>query len=130
MKFIRKCDHYYLTEILYTFLSISKNMLPWQGLEYTGCIPCRESKILSCKVCPEYDTKLHLMMRLQLLKNPSLPWLPVLLSPRVEVIVRVLSISQIDLFRNYSYLIGPYAKRNYTKNVYAMNTIPKPLGLE
>ena len=41
-----------------------------------------------------YDTKLHLMVRLHF-------W-----GPKVVVSVRVLSMGQIDLFKNYFYMIG------------------------
>ena len=65
------------------------------------------------KGCPEYDTKLHLMVRLQFWSwsTPSLPLLLVLLSPEVVVPVRIPCISQIDLFNKYLYLIGMCAKK-------------------
>ena len=51
------------------------------------------------KECPGYDTKLHLMMRLQFWRvwsTPSFSLLPSPLRPGVEAAVRVPSIGQID----------------------------------
>ena len=47
--------------------------------------------------------------------TPYLPLLPILLWPEVVVLVRVPFIGQIDRFWNYSYSIGPCAKRNKEK---------------
>ena len=41
----------------------------------------------------------------------SLPLFPDLLEHSVIVLVRIPSMSEIDLFKNYSYSIGPYAKK-------------------
>ena len=67
---------------------------------------------------PEYNTKVHLVVRLWLWRVWNTPWLPLFLSSfwlGVIVIVRVPSISQIDLCKNYSFSIGPYAKKNPLK---------------
>ena len=67
------------------------------------------------KQCPEYDTKLHLITRLQFWSSGRvwstslLPLTPGLLGPGVVVLVRVSSIGQIDLFKNS---IGPCAKKS------------------
>ena len=50
--------------------------------------------------CLWYDTKLHLMVRLQFWSMPSLPLFPVILSVGVVVTVRILSMAPIDLFAN------------------------------
>ena len=58
------------------------------------------------RVCPWYDTKLHLMVSI-----PSLLLLPDSLWPGVVVVVvlvKVLSIGQIDLFENSLYLVRLY----------------------
>ena len=55
-----------------------------------------------------YNTKLHLVVRLQLWRMQSTLSLPLLLGPiwpRVVILVKVPSTGQIDLFENYSYLI-------------------------
>ena len=75
------------------------------------------------------DTKLQLVLRLQFLRSGEcglphlLPLLPGSLRLRILISVRVPCIDQTELFKNYSYLIGPYApppqknllKSNYTK---------------
>ena len=63
--------------------------------------------------CPGYDTKLHLMMRLQILelcRIPSLPLLPGQLWPEIVVLVWAPSMCQTDLFKNYSNSTGLCAK--------------------
>ena len=68
------------------------------------------------KGCPEYDTKLHLMVRPQfwrsgeMWRTPSLSLLPGPFLSRVVVPVRVPYMGQIDVFKNYSYSIGLCAK--------------------
>ena len=51
----------------------------------------------------------------------KLPLLPDPLGPEVVVSIRVSSMGQLDLFKNHSYSIGPYANKllrsNYTKNI-------------
>ena len=57
-----------------------------------------------------------------------MPLFPGPLKPRVVEPVWVSFISQIDLFKNDLYLIGPYEKKkkqlsnNYTKNYYCVQT--------
>ena len=59
--------------------------------------------------CSEYDTNLHLMVRLQfrgswgVLSTPQLPLIPGLLTPEVVVDIRVQSMGQIALFKNSSF---------------------------
>ena len=58
---------------------------------------------------PRYDTKLHLMMKLQfwgMWSTPSMPLLLGILSPGLVIPVMIQSMDQIDLFENYSYSIG------------------------
>ena len=74
----------------------------------------------SCFVCPSYDNKSHLLVRLRdfVSKNiPSLPLLPDQLWPRsILTLLRSQSMSQIDQFENYFYSIVPYKKtKDYTK---------------
>ena len=99
----------------------------WHGLEYAARILCRgvwprQNK----KKCPRYDTKQHLMLGLQfwrygkcvkplycrsklylqvqaILAGPSYPG--------AVLYVRVSSMGQIDLFKNYSYSIRQCEKR-------------------
>ena len=62
--------------------------------------------------CPGYVTlKLHLMVRLQF----YLPLLPGSLWSGGIVPISVLSIGQIDLFENYPYSTGPFAKKKQIK---------------
>ena len=63
------------------------------------------------KWCSEYSTKLHLVVRLQLCSSGEIAvtslllLLPGPLWPKVVILVKVLSLGQIDLFENYWYYI-------------------------
>ena len=65
--------------------------------------------------CFGYDTKLHLMLKIQrvwsILSFPLLPGSPLY---RLVVFIRIQLIGQIDLFKNYPYSIGPCAKKYLT----------------
>ena len=93
----------------------------WWELEYANCIHPHQKRVF-------WDnTKLHLIVRLKIWRvwrTPSLPLLQVQLWLEVEVPVRVLFTSQINLLKKFSYLIGPFAKKkkaplrnNNTKNI-------------
>ena len=88
-------------------------------VEYDDCILCRGVRTLLCSPkmrCSVYDIKLHLMVKL-------LFWIfgeygvshhcyfSQVHSDPVLVSVSLPFMGQIDLFENYSYLIGQYAKK-------------------
>ena len=73
----------------------------WRGLEYADCI----SKTA-------FDGEAPFLKTWGVWSTPSLPLLPSPLWHRVVVPVGVPSIGQIDLFKNQSYLIGPYTNKN------------------
>ena len=82
-----------------------------QGLEYVACIPSRSVR-LSCQGVSCYDPKLHPIVKIQFRSSgeDAEPFLffPLLLVSGplwlgMVVSVRVSSIGQIDLFRNYLY---------------------------
>ena len=55
--------------------------------------------------CPSYNTKLYLMTRLQFWLSEGCEVIPSDVHSSVVVPVRILLMGQIDLFRNYLYLI-------------------------
>ena len=75
----------------------------WLGLKYTDCILWTRVRTPQ-KDNPEYNIKIHLMVRLQFWRSegvrstPSLPLFPDPLWPKGVVSVRVSSVGQIDLF--------------------------------
>ena len=68
-------------------------------VEYADCISCKE--VSPPPSCLEYVTKLHLMMRLQFWRSGECGVPQGSFWPWVVVPVKVSSMSQIDLFRNY-----------------------------
>ena len=73
------------------------------GLEHINCISSRGGRPLQKKVS-EYDIKLHLVMTLHLCSSLLLLFQDRLCS-RVVISIRLLTISLINLFKNYLYLI-------------------------
>ena len=99
--------------------------------------PLQRGKIPLPKGCPKYDTKLHLVVSFRGVKNtPFLPLLPGPLWLGVVPPVRVPFIVQIVLFKDYSYSIKPWGKKEFLKkHKYknmdmndTMNAIPWHLG--
>ena len=110
-----------------------KKQLCQQGLEYTDCSPLQK-----CKNPPQqkiehswYDTKLHLMVTIQIWKVWSALSLLLLqdsLWSGVVVPVRIPFMCQIDLFKNNLYLIGIFkAILLYTHMLYHNDTIIKQM---
>ena len=89
------------------------NVLSERGLEYTDCIPFIGVRPPPKKWgCPGYDTKLHLVVRLQFWKSVEYR-IPLqqhysLVHSEISVLVpvRIISQCQINLFENYLYSIG------------------------
>ena len=80
---------------------------PCREIEYVECILYRGVRPSQEKGCPEYDIKLHPVLKLWGVWNTlSLPLLPGPLYPEVVIPVKVPFIGQVDLFVNYLYLIG------------------------
>ena len=111
-----------------------------RGLEYADC---KRGLRLPQKEVSGYNTKLHLIVwllfwtseesRVPLIAfTPSLTLLPVLLWPGVVTPVSVPPMSQVDLFKNYEYLIWLCRKKSLKKCIYKhiMNAILKSLGIK
>ena len=82
--------------------NIQPNSISW-SLQYTDC---KNLPLPKKRKCLRYDTKLHLVVRLQFWRSregstPSLPLFQGPFWPRVVVPIRVPSMSEIDLFENY-----------------------------
>ena len=90
------------------------------SLEYVDCTPCWGVRApLSPIECLGYDSKVHLMVKLQYWRSGvcsvSLHCIPGPLWPKVTGLVRVPTMGQIELFKNYSYSIRLCKKKKNKK---------------
>ena len=98
---------------LYLNFLFLQSFLPyWLGLEYVNYIPCWE-----VRSSPKSSV---LGMTLNCIwwwgsSSGGLSLLPDQLWPRVVILVRIPSIGEIDLFKEYLYSIGSYAKKEKKK---------------
>ena len=97
---------------------LSYSLKTWWGLEYADCVPCRwvrwSPTPKKMRVGLKCDIKLYLMVRFEIWwvwNTPSLSLLPGPLWSKMVVRVRVQSMSQVDLFKNFLHLIRLSAKK-------------------